>query len=453
MISENDTIAQLELKHAVEAVLSYDLVALKSKSKVINHNAIEKVVTDYFTLISPLKDLRLDVIPDIEITPVLAVVEKISDLFGKILALTSETDKQIWMMMLTDASISYKKDYQIISHFLSHVIPFQDSIKRSDNMQSNEQNVPWAQIIDQSVERILLIERDTLVEFLKQANKTGLIEVFDKIFALLKPFRTINYEQIPVEEIKTATQAIQTMGFMIDRLSEQKLETSYEFVNEYASQIASYYKVFYKVITDFLTRANVIQEDVVEKVKKLEETLSAAELLTAEGAQFKWIKAFDETAIYHQKMIDRWLKYVIGIGCTIVVAIIIFWIVSACNACNSYSLSSNQATLFGLPYSLFQQLILKIALLTALYYLLIFAVKNYRFHQHNYVINQHRQNCVTTFLPLTERKISEETKQQILQRAAEAMFTHHSTGYSSKEGDAIPIIDVLKELLSHQNKR
>lgn len=80
------------------------------------------------------------------------------------------------------------------------------------------------------------------------------------------------------------------------------------------------------------------------------------------------------------------------------------------------------------------------------YYLLNLAVRNYRAHQHNEVINRHREKALQTFENFYKGSKDDRVKDAVLLQASTAVFSAHSTGFLG--GDEVvtqgAIIDAIK---------
>jgi hypothetical protein len=78
----------------------------------------------------------------------------------------------------------------------------------------------------------------------------------------------------------------------------------------------------------------------------------------------------------------------------------------------------------------------KILVFTALYYGLIWCGRNYRANRHNYVMNKHRQNSLSTFESFV-RAAQQDTaiKNAVLLQATTAIFAPQVTGYAAQETD------------------
>jgi len=75
----------------------------------------------------------------------------------------------------------------------------------------------------------------------------------------------------------------------------------------------------------------------------------------------------------------------------------------------------------------------KLFLFSVLYYALVWVGRNYRAHRHNFVVNKHRQNALSTFQAFAKASGDEATVNAVLLRATEAIFSPESTGYLTKE--------------------
>lgn len=96
--------------------------------------------------------------------------------------------------------------------------------------------------------------------------------------------------------------------------------------------------------------------------------------------------------------------------------------------------------------------ILGTGLVSMLSYALVLCVKNYFAEKHNYVINQHRSNCLGTFNTFVDAADSER-KGVILIQASNAIFSHLHSGYLTKESDISspnPLVEVVKNITTKE---
>lgn len=83
-----------------------------------------------------------------------------------------------------------------------------------------------------------------------------------------------------------------------------------------------------------------------------------------------------------------------------------------------------------------QLAISKLIVFSILYFALIWGSRNYRAHRHNAVVNQHRQNALSTFQAFVDSAEDDKaTKDAVLLRSTETIFSPHISGYLTKESE------------------
>ena len=99
-----------------------------------------------------------------------------------------------------------------------------------------------------------------------------------------------------------------------------------------------------------------------------------------------------------------------------------------------------------------QLVVSKIIVFSLLYVATLWASRNYKAHRHNTVANKHRQNALATFESFVVATQNDATRDAVLLRATEAIFSHGYSGYSAVESDSShpQIIEVLRGTLPKQ---
>ena len=77
----------------------------------------------------------------------------------------------------------------------------------------------------------------------------------------------------------------------------------------------------------------------------------------------------------------------------------------------------------------------RIAVFFVLTYMLVWAARNYSAHQHNLVINQHRQNSLNTFETFIKAASDQDIKNAILLQTTTCIFGPQASGYANKENE------------------
>ena len=92
----------------------------------------------------------------------------------------------------------------------------------------------------------------------------------------------------------------------------------------------------------------------------------------------------------------------------------------------------------------------RIMLFSVVSFVIYWAAKNHGAHQHNYVINKHRQNALATFQTFIEAAGSDQSvKNAVLLQAGQAIYGQQCTGYSdgiSSPAAPVNLIEVVKNV-------
>ena len=154
-----------------------------------------------------------------------------------------------------------------------------------------------------------------------------------------------------------------------------------------------------------------------------EEILETIRRAAAEAGVSQHAIYFKDEASSHSKIAKVWL------GATILIGMI-----GLAFALYSINFYSKAETVLSINQSI-QLAVAKIVAFSILYYCLIWASRNYRAHRHNYVVNKHRQNALSTFQAFVNATEDDTTKNAVLIRSTEAIFSPGITGYLGKEAE------------------
>lgn len=80
---------------------------------------------------------------------------------------------------------------------------------------------------------------------------------------------------------------------------------------------------------------------------------------------------------------------------------------------------------------------------------ILFCVRNYSAARHNFVINRHRQNALSTFETFVKASGDDQTKDAVLLQATRSIFTPQASGYLKPDVEAAPsnqIIEIMRNL-------
>jgi hypothetical protein len=80
---------------------------------------------------------------------------------------------------------------------------------------------------------------------------------------------------------------------------------------------------------------------------------------------------------------------------------------------------------------------------------LVFSTRTYSSHRHNFVINRHRRNALTTFQIFANGSDDPQVKNAILLQAAQCIFSPQVSGYVRNEADTVtntPVVNLIENL-------
>lgn len=95
-----------------------------------------------------------------------------------------------------------------------------------------------------------------------------------------------------------------------------------------------------------------------------------------------------------------------------------------------------------------QLAVAKLLVFSVLYFGVIWAGRIYKAQWHNHVINQHRQNALSTFETFVKAASDEQTKNAVLLHATQSIFAPQATGFVTQESEAQPTPQVLEIIRS-----
>lgn len=84
-----------------------------------------------------------------------------------------------------------------------------------------------------------------------------------------------------------------------------------------------------------------------------------------------------------------------------------------------------------------QLAVAKLILFTVLFFAVVWCGRAYRSHQHNYVVNRHRQNALSTFETFAKAAADAETKGAVLLQATQSIFVPQPSGFVTQESEPV----------------
>lgn len=180
-------------------------------------------------------------------------------------------------------------------------------------------------------------------------------------------------------------------------------------------------------ITEVKKTATTVLSEITETAKQAQDTVNSI------GVS-KYATVFSDESDKHKDIAKRWFIAMVVV-ILIIVASSILLVVCVDEPSNNYMA--------------IQLAIMKVVVVSSLFYILAVFNRNYKAHKHNEVVNKHRQNALTTFQAFTQGAGEDiQTKNAILITATQSIFGSQRTGYSSNDSDSESsnrIIEIIKD--------
>ncbi|MCB9357704.1 MAG: hypothetical protein H6508_00395 [Calditrichaeota bacterium] len=178
------------------------------------------------------------------------------------------------------------------------------------------------------------------------------------------------------------------------------------------------------VAADLTELSNTTKDELDKKLGEAVSTLEAIRRAAAESGVSRHAIYFKDEAALHELSAARWLKAIIALSSLTLslAAILVLW-----PGLLPSDLSSAKSI---------QLVVAKIILFSTLFFSIAFASKTYRAARHNAVLNKHRQNALSTFQAFVKGTDDETTKNAVLLRSTETIFSPSITGFTSGEADS-----------------
>lgn len=205
--------------------------------------------------------------------------------------------------------------------------------------------------------------------------------------------------------------------------------TDFQSLQKQANDIISQMEKYQKQAIEIGDKQNQSLNQILESVRR-----AAAEVGVAQHATH-----FQDEASAYKSESKTWLIWSAGFAAATAI-----WGLFSFHILQSSSASLNDITFI-------QTMIERFSVLLILFISTIWCSKNYAAARHNYVINKHRQNALSTFETFVKAAGEEDiqTKNAVLLQATQCIFSPQPTGFSNKSTDVespTKIIEIAKDI-------
>ena len=194
-----------------------------------------------------------------------------------------------------------------------------------------------------------------------------------------------------------------------------------------------------KIVEDINIKSKKISKEFNSKMLELNNTLEAARKAAHEVGITQHTVNFEEASKKYQNLSKYWLYSIISTGVIIIIlSLYIFNLPIEIEANDPYA-----------SYRFIQAAVARFTALFTIVILLFWEVRNYNAAQHNYTINQNKQNALSTFETFVSAARDEETKNAVLMQTTKAIFSNLPSGYlknDSGDDGSSQIIEIARGL-------
>jgi hypothetical protein len=298
---------------------------------------------------------------------------------------------------------------------------------------------------------------DVSVDSLVRADELGTslnfgdgIELFRRIVRAFKDLRDSNLDGVPLatlqelnrfsDQVQSSIQAIrafnpaqgnpvQARTQMLDKLAQvyQEFFPSLASVISYAIRKGTDFEKLEseasKLVADMKALGDVQKAEADKTASQMKEIVDQVRRSAAEVGVTQHNVHFRDQAAEHLGSSDKWLKATLVFG----------------SATLFYGIVTTLYFLFWpptlTPSQSIQVAVSKLILFSVLSFATVWTGRIYKAHWHNYIVNKHRQNALSTFETFVKAASDDQTKNAVLLQATQSIFSQTHSGFSTTESD------------------
>ena len=226
----------------------------------------------------------------------------------------------------------------------------------------------------------------------------------------------------------------------IDVLLSQ-VNTSVQLSSEAAESLrAKQSEISNNLDTFIKEKTEAFEKEGSEKLKLVSNALDEVRKAAAEAGVSQTSAYFKIEANDHLLFSQRWLRAL----CAVIICLILFSLFGT-DILRYFGTATPDKDSSNIQLAIF--LTQKGLIVFCLIFALIMSAKNYGAARHNYVVNKHRNNALSSFQAFATSAADEQTKSAVLIQATQSIFTPQASGYVKNDGEnsaSSPIIEILR---------
>lgn len=335
-------------------------------------------------------------------------------------------------------------------------------------IQRLEQEKKIRSTLDETLNQLIPITSESLIRAKDLGTSLDFREgkrVFERTLKLFRDLNELNIDTISYNILNqlnnSATQALKQFTEIknFDPASTSNpAQRRTDLINQIASAYDSYFQVISPIIAFSIRKGldfeqlennarNLVSkmEQSAQKQKELEkktqkdinDTLGKVRRAAAEAGVAQHAIHFKEQAVEHIKKTKGWLiSTAIFAGLTLIFGIVNAWYYTT----HITELTNPQSIQLGIS---------KLVIFSILYSAAFWTGRIYKSQWHNYVVNKHRQNALSTFETFVKAASDEQTKNAVLRQATQSIFSLQNSGFVTRGSDRVTspqIFEIIKKV-------
>ena len=323
-------------------------------------------------------------------------------------------------------------------------------------MATLEEEKEYRDALRTHLEQLTAIDVDSLVrtdELGQALNFHEGLSCFQHVLQLFRELAETNLDQLPSEKILSLANAAEQargqftaiLAFSLDAHPQNPAQDRDDLINEIRNQHHDWFNEIAPIIayslrkhTDFerleqearehASRVEHIGSELQDKGEKIvaeaQGLLEQVRRAAQEVGVAQHAVRFKSEADQHKTAAAKWLRAVIVLALVtalLTIANVFYYVVQPADFTTAQTIHLAVA---------------KVILFSLFFSALVWVGRVYRSHQHNFVVNQHRQNALTSFETFAKAANDDQAKSAVLLQATNCIFSPQASGYADSSAEA-----------------
>lgn len=290
----------------------------------------------------------------------------------------------------------------------------------------------------------------------------------NNIFIYLNKIQNLNFDKWPNKNILYLLEQLKNIDrhFNSMKAYNSKAPNSIVVRNNLVTATDDFYGAIYEAVnrnmtdeidsTKFLESAESTLKTITDAEIKAKDVLSRITVMAEKEGVDRFSKLFKDQADIDEKNAGKWIWIMSGLGFLIVALAVIFFMIKEINIIYHLITKTENLDIMSkenLSFTI-QLVVGKLIIFSILFYSIAWANKNYKAQKNSAFVNRQRANALITFESFIDAAKDNDTKNAVLLKTTEAIFSIQSSGFLSGEADQssnTQIFEIFRGMLDSKN--